>query len=145
MSDTESVPESKPASPRLGQLFYAMVLTPLAWSIVVGLIIFAIGGSTEQDFSATLNYTIDNMMILFPFFFAFTATLGVLGVWLLLAMRQRSSAAWAMMGGVMGAVVAALNSFLFPAQLNNGAMIFFVVMGWAVFLTIRWLAKIRAS
>ena len=145
MSEIEPAPESKSPLPRVGQMFYAMVMTPLAWSVLAGLVIFAIGGSTEQTFSATLSYTIDNMLILFPFFFLFTATLGVIGVWLLFALDQRGSAAWALMGGLMGAVVAAINSFLFPAQLNNGAMIFFVVMGWAIFLTIRWIAKIRAG
>ncbi|MEM1275942.1 MAG: hypothetical protein AAGH74_05415 [Pseudomonadota bacterium] len=145
MTETKPAPETKAEMPRIGQLFYAMVMTPLAWSGVVALIIFIIGGSTERDFASTLNYTLDNMMILFPFFFAFTATLGVLGVWILRLLDQRSSAAWAMMGGLMGAVVAAINAFVFPAQLNNGAMIFFVVMGWAIFLTIRWLAKIRAG
>ncbi|MEM8792020.1 MAG: hypothetical protein AAGE80_10405 [Pseudomonadota bacterium] len=143
---SESTPEEHSSTewPRIGQMFFAMVMTPLLWALAVSVIIFIIGGSTEPDFAGTLSYTIDNMLVLFPFFFGFTATLGVAGVWILRTLDQRGSAAWALMGGLMGAVVAALNAFLFPAQLNSGAMIFFVVIGWAIFLTIRWLSKIRA-
>lgn len=127
------------------RLVFAMVGAPLIWGVLGTLIGFVIAGLTEPDAAGTLDYTMDIMFVSFGFNFIFTFTFGLVGVLGLIAVKQTSAAAWALTGGVMGAAVAAINTFILPGQLNRGVLIFFVVMGWALFLTIRWLAKIKTT
>lgn len=125
------------------RLLFAMVGAPLIWGCIGTLIGFVIGGLSEPDGAGTLDYTIDIMLASLGFSYAFTFTLGILGVGVLILAKQTTAAAWALTGGLMGAVVAALITIVLPEQLNRGVLIFFVVMGWAMFLTIRWLARIK--
>ncbi|MEM7237899.1 MAG: hypothetical protein AAF501_08760 [Pseudomonadota bacterium] len=129
----------------MNRLAFALLLAPFIWGVIGTMIGFVIAGLTEADGSATIDYTTDIMVVAFGFNYAFTFTLGIIGVLALLAIKQTSAASWALTGGLMGAAVAAINTFILPGQLNRGVLIFFIVMGWALFLTIRWLARLRKS
>ncbi|MBY8977757.1 hypothetical protein KHP62_18230 [Rhodobacteraceae bacterium NNCM2] len=127
------------------RLVFAFLAAPLIWAVVGTMIGFVIAGMTEPNLDGTIDSTLNTMAVSFGFFYAFTLTLGVLGVLVLLYLKQRSAAIWALTGGAMGGVVATINTILLPGQLNQIVLIFFVAVGWAMFLTIRWLAKIKTS
>ncbi|MEM0945505.1 MAG: hypothetical protein AAGI70_16340, partial [Pseudomonadota bacterium] len=87
--------------------------------------------------------TVDVMLVIFGGLFVFTFTLGLVGVLVLWAAKLRSSVAWAGLGGVMGAVVAAANVVFVDGFLDQTLLVVFVILGWALFLTIRWFAGVK--
>lgn len=68
----------------------------------------------------------------------FTATLGVLGVAVLWALRRRGPILWAVTGGVLGGA-----GGLLAGVSNNIEFLAAALFGWALFLTIRWRAGIK--
>lgn len=121
----------------------ALLLAPAIWGLVATMFGFVVGGMTEATREATLQYTYDLALAAFGVLFAFTLTLGLLGIAILWALTQRSALAWAMMGGGMGALVAAIHSYLDHGIFKPELLILYVVLGWSLFLTIRWIAGVR--
>lgn len=123
----------------------AIVVAPAIWGLVASAFGFVVGGMTEATREATLAFTYDMALAAFLFLFAFTLTLGLLGIGVLWVLSQRSAISWAMMGGGLGALVAAIHSYLDAGVFKPDLMILYVVLGWSLFLTIRWIAGVRET
>lgn len=129
----------------LKQLIFAVIATPFIWGVVCTVLAFVVAGLSEPDLDGTLRATRRVMVISFGFCYAFTLTLGVIGVIMLLLAKVRNIAIWALTGGLMGGVVAVAHMLMLPGQMTRIVLIVFVILGWSIFLTIRSLAKIKSE
>ncbi len=129
----------------LKQLVFAVIATPFIWGVVCTAVAFVVMGLSEPDLDSTLRMTHRVMAISFGFCYAFTLTLGVLGVMMLLLARIGNIVMWALTGGLMGGIVAVAHMLMLPGQMTRIVLIAFVILGWSIFLTIRRLAKIKGD
>lgn len=125
------------------RLAIGLIGAPVFWGIVGSMFAYVVGSMSRPTAAETGERTVDVILVIFGGLFVFTFTLGLLGVLILWAAKLRSSVAWAGLGGVMGAVVAAINVVFVQGVLDQTLLIVFVVIGWAMFLTIRWFAGIK--
>ncbi|MEM7177270.1 MAG: hypothetical protein AAGD47_09370 [Pseudomonadota bacterium] len=129
----------------LKQLVFAIFAAPFIWGVVCTVLAFIIAGLTEPDLDGTLVLTQRFLVISFGACYAFTLTLGVLGVIILLLAKVRNIVVWAFTGGMMGGLVAVAHMLMLPGQMTRAILIAFVILGWSIFLTIRSFAKIRGD
>ena len=125
------------------RLALALVLSPFLWALLGSLFGFAVASLTEDTMEGVLDYTLDLTLVAFGALFVFTFTLGIIGVLMLWAGKLRGATPWALMGGMMGAVVFAINALVYQTRLDQVLLIIYVILGWSLFLTIRWIAGVR--
>ncbi|MEM0944256.1 MAG: hypothetical protein AAGI70_09940, partial [Pseudomonadota bacterium] len=126
------------------RLILALLLAPLIWSLVATAFAFAVVALTSPSMDAAVAYMVEVTLTAMGLMFGFTLTLGLLGILVLWMLDQRSSLAWALSGAIFGAVGAVLNGFLVQdGQFDRALLLIFVIIGWSLFLTIRWIAGIR--
>lgn len=145
MSEMNRTVEPSDTPIALRRLAAAMILAPLLWGAFGTLIFFLVGGMSETSQSGTLEFTFDGMIFSFGLMFGFTFTFGLVGVAALWWFGFRSVVVWALTGGLLGALVATLQSMLTIAFNNQTLLIFFVIVGWGLFVSIRALAGIREA
>ncbi|MEL6179006.1 MAG: hypothetical protein AAFS10_08625 [Myxococcota bacterium] len=128
------------------RLGLALLAAPFLWGLVASGFGFAVVALTDPSMDAALDYTLEVTLTAFGFLFGFTLTLGVMGILLLWILHQRGAVIWALTGGTFGAIGALLDGLLVRDGLFDRTILFlFVIVGWSLFLTIRWIAGIRES
>ena len=126
------------------RLVLALIGAPLIVTAIVSLMAFLIAGMSEQTGAGVMQVTLEAAIALSALVYAFTLTFGLIGIAILWVFSLYGRLAWALMGAATGAVAGAL--FTNMAMQGSHAMvtIAFAVAGWAVFMLIRWIAKIGA-
>lgn len=127
------------------RLILALIGAPLIVTAIVALIAFLIAGMSEQTGAGVMRVTVEASIALAALVYGFTLTFGLIGIVILRALSLPGSLAWTLMGVTTGAVAGVL--FTNMAMQGSRAMVIiaFAVAGWAVFMLIRWIARIGAD
>ncbi len=116
----------------------AILIAPLivaAAITVVRVMVSAVSGLSGAELYEAVALSVKDALFMT---FAFTATFGLAGVAFLWALRIRSVVVWAFLGGVCGFLAGLVAGASNPTE--YGAAVLF---GWLMFLTYRWLARVK--
>ncbi|MEM7744302.1 MAG: hypothetical protein AAF409_11405 [Pseudomonadota bacterium] len=126
------------------RLAMGFIFAPLMLGVLLAVLTFMVGGVSEPDQGAVIDYTIRVMPYLLGALIAFTLTFGVAGVGVLWALGQRSMVIWALLGATLGATAGSIVTVfgtINPPWIVPAA---FGFLGWLLFLLIRAVAGVRA-
>lgn len=129
--------------PPVLRLLTALVVAPGMVASTFSFAVFLVAGMTEHTADAVLRVTAEATVALVALAFAFTLTFGLAGIAVLWRLARRGAVAWALVGGVTGAVAGVLFSGLAMSGIEQGLVIGFAIAGWTLFLLIRRIAGIR--
>lgn len=125
------------------RLVMAMLSAPTLIATVLTIVVITLAGS---DGSTALRAEAERTAgVLLGALLLFTLTCGSAGIALLWATAQRGPLAWAAMGGVLGIVFGMAHGILARGMIRDIELALSAGLGIALFLTIRWLAGIRAE
>ena len=134
-----------PASERkpMRRLVLALIGAPLMVSLMLGVIAFLVASMTEARRDDVLGTAIDSALALTQVIYIFTLTFGIIGIGALWALGQRGSLVWALMGALLGGIA----GFFFGLILHDApakvVLFAFALIGWLIFLLLRWMAGVR--
>ncbi|MEM1298349.1 MAG: hypothetical protein AAGH68_03640 [Pseudomonadota bacterium] len=135
-------PEDEPAP--LLRLLRGMVLAPMVLSLLLAAGAFLISGTARAERAAAVAAALDSAISLTALVFLFTFTLGLLGVMVLGYVASRGLLVWALTGGLLGALGGVIFGVMVGGAPNRVMILAFAVLGWVLFLLLRWFAGIRA-
>lgn len=128
----------------LPRLILALFGAPLIVATIVSLVAFLIAGMSEQSGAGVMQVTTEAAIALSALALAFTWTFGLIGMAMLWALALHGRRAWALMGAGAGGLAGVLFAG-FAMQASHGTVITaFAIAGWAIFMLIRWIARIGA-
>src|SRR5690625_1593644 len=126
------------------QLALALIGAPLIVACIISLIAFLSAGMSEQSGAGVMQVTVEAAVALSALVYAFSLTFGLIGIAILWAFSLHGRLAWALMGGGTGAIAGALFARLAMQGFHAMVAIAFAIAGWAIFMLIRWIARIGA-
>ncbi|MFK7943401.1 MAG: hypothetical protein AB8B85_10890 [Paracoccaceae bacterium] len=136
-------PEGKSAP--LVHLVRAMLLAPLMLCALLAIGAFLTSGMAEAQRTDALATTIESTISMASMVFLFTFTFGLVGIIALGMMGLRGTLPWAAMGGLMGGLAATLSGFLSDGTPHRIMVMAVALMGWVLFLLMRWLASVKSE
>lgn len=125
------------------RLVVALLLGPAILGIILTMTAFLMSRLSSGSQAESLTEAIDAARQIFFYLVLFTPTVCLSGVIILWAVRARGPIPWALMGGFCGAIVGVAYGLVQFGQVQQQLLIVFGVLGWALFLVIRWLAGVR--
>lgn len=134
-------PEDEPA-PML-RLLRGMLLAPMVVSLMLAMGAFLISGMARAQRAEAIAVALDSAVSLTALVFLFTFTLGLLGVLALGYATLRGTLVWALTGGLLGALSGVIFGIAMTGWPNQVMILAFAVLGWVLFLLLRWFAGIR--
>lgn len=129
----------------LRRVLLSVQLAPLLIAILLSGIAFGIVGMTETRREDVLTVTVQSALALSALVYVFTLTFGLAGFAILWKYSLRGVLIWAATGAVMGALAGLLGSLLVDSFPMGIVVPAFSVLGWAVFMLIRWFAGVRSA
>lgn len=135
-----------PARPDLplARLILALIGAPLITAAIISAVAFLIAGMSEQTSAGVIQVTVEAAIALSALVYGFTLSFGLVGIAILWALSLRGRLAWSLMGAGLGAFAGAVFSGIAMQGFHSTVMIAFAIAGWAVFMLIRWIARIGA-
>lgn len=125
------------------KLVTAFVLAPLLMTILLAVGSALVAGMSTGARTDLVTVLANSFMSLGLVIFVFALTLGIVGVLILGAAGLRGVLPWAATGGLMGAVAAAIYGFITNSGDLQIMLLAFGLMGWVLFLMLRWLAGVK--
>ena len=121
----------------------AFAITPLVLAAALSLLALLIAGMSEASLNGVIDVTLNAAKALVPLAFVFMWTFGALGILVLWLLGQRGPVAWAVCGGLIGAIACALTGKVLLGRVEFPMLIASGFAGWAMFLLFRRIARIR--
>ena len=126
------------------RLAIALLLGPAILGAILTMTAFLMSRLSSGSQAESLTEAADAARQIFFYLVLFTPTVCLAGVVILWAVRARGPVPWALMGGFCGAIVGVAYGLVQFGAIENTMLVAFGVLGWALFLVIRWLAGVRA-
>ena len=125
------------------RLVVALLLGPAILGVLLTMTAFLMSRLSSGSQAESLAEALDAARQIFFYLVLFTPTVCLAGVVILWAVQARGPLPWALMGTFCGAIVGVAYGLVQYGGLEQPVLIAFGVLGWALFLVIRWLAGVR--
>lgn len=124
------------------RLTIALIAAPALLGAIITMIAFLFAGLSAATRAGALASTSEAALEIFSYLLVSMPTIGLIGIGCLWALRLRSALAWTVTGALGGAVVAVLQAIADGSAVDRMTVLVFALVGWALFLMIRWIAGI---